>query len=378
MSNDAETLEDVTLQPAEPYAFSESESKRPIWVIVMAAGQGKRMGSDLPKPLVPLLGKPMLSYVLDAFLPLEVEQVCVVVGHKAETVEEYVRQNHQEFNLSFALQENQRGTGDAVKVALETLPQLQAQETQRGESLIDPIVVVIAADMPTVSSELLANLLEKHKNSKTAATVTSVERDDPFGYGRLIRDADQSGPVQRIVEERDATEEQKKINEVNAGLYCFSHELLKPALERITPENAQGEYYLTDVIEVLAELGFDIDSFVASSLETQGVNSPVELQRAQEFERSKLLRKLVESGVKLTEPWMCSIDATVKVEPGAIIEAGTVLRGTTVIKANALIGPNTYLHNAEIGEGAVVQCASVIGATVEANERVEPHTSRRQ
>jgi bifunctional UDP-N-acetylglucosamine pyrophosphorylase/glucosamine-1-phosphate N-acetyltransferase len=226
---------------------------RPISAIVLAAGEGTRMRSLRPKPLHLICGRPMIMHVLQSLVGLDVARTVVVVGHGAERVTKKVQeQSPSELHVTFVEQRVQRGTGDAVIVGLTAFPDDDVDDTST--------VVVLPGDAPLLRAETIAALVAEHEGTAAAATVLIARMHDPAGYGRVVRG--KAGRVERIVEHRDATTDERAIDEVNTSIYCFRRDLLGPALRRLSPDNSQGEYYLTDVIGVLAATGHAVSGLV--------------------------------------------------------------------------------------------------------------------
>ncbi len=260
--------------------------------IVLAAGEGVRMRSNRPKPLHLLCGRAMLLYVLDALGEVPIGRVVVVVGHGAERVTKTVQEEAPDVILDFVEQHVQRGTGDAASVGLTSFP---------DDDLDDGDVLVLPGDTPLLRPDTVARLLAHHRDTDAACTLLTARVQDPRGYGRVVRGKDDR--VRRIVEESDATDDERAIDEVNTSIYCFRRPLLAPALRRLSPENAQGEYYLTDVVEVLHDAGYPVVSVVADdSVETQGVNDRVQLSVAEAELRKRTNTVWLQRGVCLAWP----------------------------------------------------------------------------
>lgn len=316
--------------------------------IVLAAGQGKRMKSKLYKVLHPVCGKPMVSHVLDAVKKASCERAVVIVGHGAEAV-----QAHLGDAAEYALQAEQLGTGHAV---------LQAKE-QLGE--VDGVAVVVCGDTPLVSAETLEALIALHEREGAAATIMTAELESPTGYGRLVRGA--NGEVLRIVEQKDCTAEEAAIREINTGTYCFDNRKLFAALAQVTNENAQGEYYLTDVIGILQRQGERISAYkTADPAEAIGVNDRVALAEAERLMRRRIAVKHQTNGVTIIDPEHTYIEADVTIGADTIVYPGTVLRGNTSIGENCVIGPSSDLTDTKIGDGSTVRQSvadqAVVGA----------------
>ncbi len=318
---------------------------RPISAVVLAAGEGTRMRSETPKVLHPLCGRPMLLHVIDALVALPLERIVVVVGHGAERVTKTVQEQiATEMPIEFVEQRVQRGTGDAASVALTA-------SSFDGDGEDD--LLLVPADTPLLRPETLAALAREHRAADAAATLLTAV-SDPAGYGRVVRD--ETGRVSHVVEQVDADDAELAINEWNTSIYCFRRGLLAPALRRLSPENAQGEYYLTDVVEVLRETGhLVIATPVDDPSEPGGVNDRAQLAAAEAVLRARINERWMREGVTMTDPAHTYVDASVELEPEAGLLPGTVLEGRTVIGAGAVIGPDTHLVDTIVGERAVVR-----------------------
>ncbi|BBB90303.1 MAG TPA: bifunctional UDP-N-acetylglucosamine diphosphorylase/glucosamine-1-phosphate N-acetyltransferase GlmU [Methylomusa anaerophila] len=304
--------------------------------VVLAAGKGTRMKSALPKVLHPVGGKPMVRHVLDAAREAGAEKQVVVVGFGAESVEKTIGPQAE-----FVVQAEQLGTGHAVMQARE---QLQA---------IEGTVMVLCGDTPLLTGTLLSKLYQAHKNAGAAATVLTAIVPDPGGYGRVIRNG--QGQVTKIVEHKDASQEERKVDEVNTGIYCFEKEPLLNALARLTCDNVQREYYLTDVIGILNSGGNKVRAVSADDhRETLGINSRIQLAEAEKILRRRKLEDLMNDGVTIMDPDSTFIDAEVKVGPDTVIYPFTWLEGGTSVGGDCEIGPNTRIQNTVIGNGAVI------------------------
>jgi bifunctional UDP-N-acetylglucosamine pyrophosphorylase/glucosamine-1-phosphate N-acetyltransferase len=346
---------------------SDRSSDRPLSAIVLAAGEGARMRSQRPKPLHLLCGKAMLLYVLDALLDCPVGRAVVVVGHGAERVTKKLQEHEPDLMLDFVEQHVQRGTGDALSVGLTAFP---AEEVD----LTDGDVLVLPGDTPLLQAATVAALVREHRRTDAACTVLTARVPDPTGYGRVLRGRDDR--VRRIVEEADAIGDQKDIDEINTSIYCFRQGVLAPALRRLSPENAQGEYYLTDVVEVLADAGYPVVSLVAGDFrETQGVNDRVQLAAAEAELRRRTNESLLRQGVTMLDPDRTYIDSTVQVANDVTLFPGTLLQGQTVIGSGAEIGPDTRLVDCIVGEHAVVEFTVGRDAEIAAGAIVGPFAS---
>ncbi|CAA9245908.1 MAG: N-acetylglucosamine-1-phosphate uridyltransferase / Glucosamine-1-phosphate N-acetyltransferase [uncultured Acidimicrobiales bacterium] len=326
----------------------------PLVAVVLAAGSGSRMRSARPKPLHLLSGRAMLLHILDAVAGLEVQRAVVVVGHGAERVtKKLIEHGPPALAIDFVEQQVQRGTGDAVMVALTAF----RDDDDEGD------VVVVPGDAPLLSTATLARLVSAHRQADAAATLLTTHLDDPTGYGRVVRG--RSGGVAGIVEEVDADEEQRQIQEVAMSIYCFRRSVVAPALRRITPDNAKGEYYLTDVVAVLAEAGYRVGSLVVDdAAELSGVNDRGQLAAAEAELRRRTNARWLAAGVTMVDPDRTYIDTGVRLGADVTLFPGTILQGTTVVGGRSEIGPDTRLVDTVVGEGAVVANTVAVSAEV--------------
>ena len=318
--------------------------RRPSVVVILAAGEGKRMKSALPKVLHPMAGRSLLGHVVEAASGLEPHHLVVVVGHGRDQV-----QAHLDEVAPWAItvvQEEQRGTGHAVRIALDDL-------AAREVSIDDGPVVVLTGDTPLLTSRTLVALLMEHDATGAAATVLTARLDDPRGYGRIVRDA--SGSVTAIVEDKDADDEVRRIDEINSGMYAFAGDLLAQSLTRLTTDNAQGEEYLTDVIGLLRGDGVTVSaSLCADSDEILGVNDRVQLAHAAGIMRDRINESWMRQGVSILDPASTWIDVDVDLGADAVLRPQVTLRGPTSVAAGAVVGPGTTLISCEVGSGAEV------------------------
>jgi len=317
---------------------------RPLSAVVLAAGEGTRMRSGTPKVLHPLCGRPMVLHVVDALAELPLERIVVVVGHGAERVTKTLHdQLVTEVPVEFVEQREQRGTGDAVSAALTVFDDLDAEDD----------ILVVPGDAPLVRAETIARLAAEHRVHDAAAAILTATVAAPDGLGRVVRGKD--GRVARIVEHSDATDEEREIREINTSIYCFRRNLLAPALRRLSPENAQGEYYLTDAIAVLRDAGHNVVALEADDPgEAIMVNDRVELAEAEAELRRRINRVWMRAGVTMVDPARTYVDATVELEPDVRILPGTILEGRTVVGGGAVIGPDCRLTDVVVGERAVI------------------------
>jgi bifunctional UDP-N-acetylglucosamine pyrophosphorylase/glucosamine-1-phosphate N-acetyltransferase len=315
-----------------------------VSAVVLAAGDGGDMRSARPKPLHLLCGRPMVVYVLDALRDVTVDRAVVVVGAGAEQLTKKLQAAGADVPIDLVEQRVPRGTGDAVSVALTAFP---------DDDVDDSDIVVLPADTPLLRSETVRTLLQEHRLSEAACTVLTAVVGDPTGYGRVVRGRDER--VARIIEEADAAPSERAITEVNTSIYCFRRSILAPALRRLSPENGKGEYYLTDVVEVLHDAGYKVLSVTASDpAETQGVNDRVQLATAEAELRRRTNDAWLRLGVTMLDPARTYIDATVRLSADVTLFPGTILQGHTVVGEGAEIGPDTHLADCVIGPGAKV------------------------
>lgn len=323
-----------------------------VEVIVLAAGKGTRMRSEMAKVLHEAAGRSLLDWVLTASRSLDPVESTVVVGHQAEAVAGTLSDE-----VSSVVQDPQHGTGHAAQVGMGNLTD------QTGT------IVVIPGDMPLITGQALTELVAHHRETGAVATVMTVVLDDPTGYGRIVRG---EFGVDSIVEDRDATPAQKVINEVNTSVYVFEGTVLGDALESVTPDNSQGEYYLTDVIAHFVTAGHTVSALSVPAEMGIGVNTHAQLADVAGVLRARINEDLLNSGVWMLDPSRVYIDADVVVEPGATIYPEVYLTGRTTIGSGAAVGPNVQAESCEIGQDAVVQQAVMIEAIVGRDALVGP------
>ena len=323
------------------------------------------MVSSLPEPLHVLCGRPMLLHVLDSLSELAVDRAVVVVGHGAEPVSKALQEHGPpHLDIDFVEQRVQRGTGDAVSVALTAFP-------DDGDDDDDGDLVVLAGDTPLVRPATLAALVTRHREADAAATLLTAQPLDPMGMGRVVRSRD--GRVRRIVEEPDASEEERAIDEVATSIYCFRRSLLAPALRRLSPENAKGEYYLTDVIGVLYDAGYKVVPVAAEDAsEALGVNDRAQLADAEAVLRRRINHRWMCEGVTMVDPDRTYVDWGVRLEPDVTLLPGVVLQGRSFVGAGSRIGPDVRLHECVVGRGARVEYSVGFDAEIGAGAIVGP------
>jgi bifunctional UDP-N-acetylglucosamine pyrophosphorylase / glucosamine-1-phosphate N-acetyltransferase len=331
--------------------------------VVLAAGEGTRMRSERPKPLHRLCGRPMVLHVLHALAELDLQRAVVVVGHGGAWVtKEVAQQPPPGLHLDFVEQRVQRGTGDAVLVALTAFP---------DDDVDDHDIVILPGDTPLLRPPTLASLVRTHRQSDAAATLLTARLANPAGYGRVVRD--RNGRVARIVEQVEASADELAVDEVNTSIYVFRRAVLAPALRRLSPDNAQGEYYLTDTIAVLHDAGYPVESLVVDDpMEVAGVNDRHQLAIAEAELRDRINERWMRRGVTMIDPEHTYIDTTVELAADVVLYPNTHLQGHTVVATGAELGPSTQLSDCDIGSRAVVTATIGQNATVGADARVGP------
>ncbi len=338
-----------------------------VSAIVLAAGEGTRMRSSRPKPLHMICGRAMVMHVIHALERVDIDRTVVVVGHGAERVTKKVQEQAPEWaGVTFVEQSVQRGTGDAAMVGMTAIP---------GDDLDDEsTVVILPGDTPLLRPETLDELVATHLANGYAATLITSVLDDPTGYGRVVRAPSKHGDgrVLRIVEQRDASAEEREIREVCTSMYAFRRDLLAPALRHLSPDNAQGEYYLTDVVGVLASMGHRIGCVTAPEEETQGVNDRWQLALAERELRNRTNRSWLLNGVTMLDPRQTFLDVTVQLGRDVTLYPGTILQGTTSIGDGSEVGPDTRLVDCVVAADCVVQNTVGHESEIGAGARVGP------
>jgi bifunctional UDP-N-acetylglucosamine pyrophosphorylase/glucosamine-1-phosphate N-acetyltransferase len=338
------------------FRVSQAQSRT---VVVLAAGEGKRMKSATPKMLHPLLGRTLLGHVLHAAGAAAASRTIVVVGHKADQVRAHLAEIAP--GATPVLQAEQNGTGHAVRIALDAIPEAVGT------------VVVLNADVPLLRPETVEALVAAHESTSRGATVLAAEVPDPAGLGRIVRDAD--GNLERIVEERDASAEERAVREINAGIYAFDAALLREALGKLSSDNDQGEEYLTDVFGLLAAVGHPVGVYVAADAqETLGCNDRAELARLRALLRDRVNTAWMRAGVSILDPASTWIDVTVTLEPDAVVDQNSQLQGSTSVATAAVIGPDTTLIDTVVEAGATLLRTHSIGAQVGPDATVGPYS----
>lgn len=315
--------------------------------VILAAGQGTRMKSKLPKVVHQVMGKAMVEHAITAAREAGADEVCVVVGHGAEVVRKEILAHNPE-GVTFVTQDRQLGTGHAVKCAREFIG-------KEGETLI------LFGDTPLITGETLKQLVNTHRFAGNAITVLSAQIDNPAGYGRIIRNPD--GSFIKSVEHKDATEEERLCNEVNSGMYVFDSAELYEALDLITNDNAQGEYYLPDTLMIMKDKGLKVDAMpVEDATEIEGVNSRIQLAHAEEVMKLRINKKWMAEGVTMVHPEATYIEPDVVIENDVVIYPDTFILGKSVIQSDSIIGPFCYIKDAVVDAGSeIAPYSKIIG-----------------
>lgn len=323
--------------------------------LILAAGQGTRMKSETPKVLHKVCEKSMLEHVLNAAKDSGTDENVIVVGHGAEEVIEKTESQ----GLTFVHQKQQLGTGHAVMMAEHVLPE-------------EGLVLILCGDTPLITKETLQEFIAYHIETENSVSVLTAVFENPYGYGRIVKDP-QVGLL-KIVEEKDANDEEKKIKEINSGMYCFDAAFLKKHLKQITNDNAQGEYYLTDLIEIAVRQEEKTGSYpVKNRDEIMGVNTRVQLAAAEAIMRKKINEKHMLAGVGMIAPDNVYIGTEVEIGKDTVVYPGAILSGRTIIGEGCIIGQNSRIENSEIGNGTEVQSSTIIDSKVGKNTSIGPY-----
>lgn len=327
-------------------------------VAVLAAGEGKRMKSGMPKVLHRICGRPIISCLLETLDSLGAGSVTVVVGNGSDEIREMAGGSYR-----FVKQAEQKGTADATRVALVGL-----------DPSFDEILV-LPGDTPLITLQTLERLITARRKTDAAASMLMAEMRDPFGYGRVVRSL--GGEVVKVVEETDATEQEKKISQINAGMYLFRRQQLTEALAAVTDSNAQSEFYLTDVVRILARKGLSVIAVEAASEEILGINNRVQLAEAAAVMHDRTNRRLMESGVTILDPRNTYIEQCVQVGHETQVLPMTFLSGETVIGSGCTIGPCTSINDTTVGNDASVEFSVVDGCEIGEGANVGPFSRLR-
>lgn len=324
------------------------------YAIILAAGKGTRMKSKLYKVLHPVCGKPMVEHIMNRVTELSPTEIVTIVGHGADLVKAQLGERS-----AYALQAEQLGTGHAV---LQAAPFLQGK---KGTTL------VISGDTPLLTSETLERLFEYHEGKHASATILTAHAEDPTGYGRIIRD--RVGIVEKIVEQKDASVSEAQVQEINTGTYCFDNELLFEALNQVDTNNAQGEYYLTDIIEILKKADHTVAAYQTENFEESiGVNDRVALAEANRIMRQRINTEHMRNGVSFVDPASTYIEAGITIGAETVIEPGVFLKGNTTIGENCFISGQTQIIDSTIGNDVSIYSSVIEESTIRDHVDVGP------
>lgn len=329
------------------------------YVVVLAAGQGTRMKSKLFKVMHPVMGRPMVGHVVNAAIDADASEVITITGHGAEVVRDYLGEKSQ-----YVFQEEQLGTAHAVMQAKDLL------EGKEGTTL------VLSGDTPLLRAETLQQLMAFHEEEEAKATILTALADDPFGYGRVIRTED--GLVSKVVEEKDASEDEKKVREINTGTYCFDNQALFQALEKVDNDNAQGEYYLPDVLEILKNEHEKVGAFQLDNMdEALGVNNRVALAEASRIMRERINEQHMTNGVSIIDPNSTYIEIDVEIARDTVVEPNTYIKGRTTIGEDAFIGLGSVISDSQLADGVEIKQSVIEESIIGKNSDVGPNSHLR-
>jgi len=324
------------------------------YAIILSAGKGTRMKTELPKCAYPLYQKPMIKYILESLRAAGIKDIWTIVGHKKEVFEEMLKDS-----VNYAVQSEQLGTGHAVKMAAPAMKDLKG------------ITIVLAGDTPLIDSKTINEAIDYHNNQKHAMTIVSTDMENPFSYGRIVRN--KTGNVIAIREEKDCSAQEKLIKEINSGLYVIDNQKLFWALERITNNNAKNEYYLTDIVGLLQEKE-KIGTYKIEDADLLiGINDLLTLSEVEQIIKNRIDLDLMKKGINLINRSSIFIGPDVKVEEGVTIYPNTILSGTTIIGKEAVIGPNSEIYNSTIGSQTKVAHSVIYNSKLGNNNHVGPY-----
>lgn len=314
--------------------------------VILAAGKGVRMRSHIPKVIHRVAGVPMIKHVVNAVSQAGIDKITVVVGQQSELIKDIFAGQ----KINYAVQAEQLGTGHAL---------LQASSQVEH----DDIVLVVAGDTPLLQAKTLQQLIAHHRNTQAVATVLSTIIDEPYGYGRIVRE--ESGQLARIVEEKDASPEEKRIFEINSGMYCLQVKEAFAALQKLGASNAQGEYYLTDILEIIKNNGQKVEVFLTEARDDiYGINNREQLARAEKIMRQRKNFELMMAGVTIIDPETTFIDSEVKIGMDTIIYPFTIIEGQSIIGESCLIGPSSYLNDSLVGDHVIIENSRIKEAEI--------------
>jgi len=325
------------------------------YAIILAAGKGTRMKTELPKCAYPLLKKPMIAYIVENLKNTELlDELIVVVGHKKDVIKEILNDT-----VTYAFQDEQLGTGHAVLMAKDKV-------TDK-----DGFTIILPGDMPLINDAVIRDAINVHNDNKNDLTLVTTFLDDPYGYGRIIRNGDDS--LHAIVEERETDCKQKLIKEINTGIFIVKNDVLFAALSKVDNNNSKGEYYLTDIVKILKSESVQMGTYILKdSYKAMGVNDLYALSIAESQLRLDINRNFMISGVAMINPDTITIGHNVVIEENVTLHPNTYITGNSIIKKNAQIGPNTEIHNSTIGENVICKHSLVFNSTVHEGSTVGP------
>lgn len=322
--------------------------------VVLAAGEGKRMKSKNSKVIHKICGKTLVEWVVDAAGSCGIKESVIVVGHRQDQVRECLKDR-----VSYAVQEKQLGTGHAVMQAVKYL------EGKEGH------VIILCGDTPLITSDTIEKAIKFHIGNKCGATVITADFEDPAGYGRIVRDS--SGNVLKIVEDKDASTEEKNIKEINSGIYCFNIKDILASLKELNNNNIQGEYYLTDTLEIILKKGSKVGAIkISDSSEILGINDRVQLSKAGEVIKKRILEMHMRAGVTIIDPKSVYIDDGVKIGMDTVIYPGSYIEAGSIIGEECIIGPNSRVVGSTIGNDTEINNSVIIDSIVGDKTHIGP------
>ncbi|MDR2192340.1 MAG: bifunctional UDP-N-acetylglucosamine diphosphorylase/glucosamine-1-phosphate N-acetyltransferase GlmU [Endomicrobium sp.] len=325
--------------------------------VILAAGDGTRMKSSLPKVVHKLSGKPLINWVIDSLLPLKPDNIVLVLGRQSELVEKALGALLKEPSVKTAYQKERKGSAHALMQAQKTL------KNYRGQ------ILVLSGDVPLIKSETLKGLLKSNAKKGEAVTVLGATAQEPYGYGRIIKNG---SSLEKIVEEKDASPEQKEIKEINGGIYCFSADIWK-ALSKIKPDNAKKEYYLTDAVEILKNSGKKAGFVLADGgYEVKGINSRAELAQAEQYVNALKIKSLLDSGVTVIAPNSVYVSSDAKIGQDSVLYPNVFIDSNVEIGKNCIIRGSSYIINSKIADNAEISYSYINGAVIGKNVKAGP------
>ena len=332
-----------------------------LHALILAAGKGTRMKSELPKVVHPILGRPMVSYVIDAVKAVGCDKTILVTGYKSEVVKASLK-DQNDGSIDFTEQKEQLGTGHAVQCYVKTV-------SNKPKDLL-----VVCGDTPLISVETLKKMAEIHKKEKPAITMMTLIMNEPGNYGRIIRSKE--GNVTSIREAKDCSDQELNIKEVNLAVYLFDSDFLFNNIFNLKPNNKQKEYYLTDMVEMAVKENKKVIAVIEKDeSSTLGINSRQHLAQVSSILQKQILNKLMDSGVTITSPEQTFIGPKVEIGPDTVIEPGCMIYGNSVIGKNCVIGPNVKIKNAKIGENTKLQFCIIENTSITCENKISPFTS---